>query len=68
MPAHDWQRIADFRLCSDCNTSQRFDAERGEWRPEVSPICPGDGRDGGGRKPPTPSGRGERIRELEDVS
>lgn len=67
MPAHDWQHCANFRLCSDCNTRQRFDAQRGEWLPAVSPICPGDGRDGRRRKPPAPSGRGERIRELVDA-
>lgn len=67
MPAHDWCQVGRFRICDACDAPQRLDAQRDEWRPAVSSICPGDGRDSSRRKRPTPSSGGERIRELEDV-
>lgn len=73
MPQHDWQEVRLFgvlvaRVCNDCEVMQDRRPTSGagdRWEPWVSQICPGDGRDSSRRKRPTPSGSGERTRELE---
>ena len=65
MPQHDWQQFGPVaRFCGACRACQ--DRMTGQWRPPVNPICPGDDDD---RDPPlrrrSPSGSGQRTRELE---
>lgn len=73
MPAHDWHEggsLIRVRGCPDCQARQVFVEAAGEWRPPVSPICPGDdddSRDTPRHRGPSPvrGGSGVRTRELE---
>lgn len=44
MPQHLWHGTPSFRLCEVCEAVQT--ARRGEWLPDIGPICPGDPDDG----------------------
>jgi hypothetical protein len=71
MAQHLWHeltgRLGGLRLCEVCATWQA--GLSGDWKPEVSSICPGDPDDGGKRRvrplPHAPSGN--PIRVLEDA-
>jgi hypothetical protein len=69
MPQHDWQQWGGYRFCNDCEAEQKFNGQRREWWPRISPICPGDGRDSSRRGRPAPSAPpAERTRELEGAA
>jgi hypothetical protein len=67
MAQHLWHEFRHGRLCEVCRALQ--DDFRGEWRPPVSSICPGDSEDDGARgrrnrpRPIAPSGA-PRVLEM----
>jgi hypothetical protein len=66
MAQHLWITFTHGRLCEVCRTLQADFT--GEWKPPVSPICPGDDDEGGRgrrRNRPRPNAPSGAPRELE---
>ena len=62
MPQHIWQTRGPRRICDACDVVQT--KRTVDWLPEVSPICPGNGRDSRRRNQLLPSEDGPKA-ELE---
>jgi hypothetical protein len=64
MPQHLWHTYGnDRRFCDACEVSQI--KKQGRWEPEVSSICPGDGRDTSNRRRPRPRVDGPMVKQLD---
>jgi hypothetical protein len=64
MPTHIWVVRGTGHRCEVCGKAQKWTGQHLGWRPIISTICSGDGRDSG-RKPRVPRLGDAPTREVE---